>query len=123
MGIDNPDYKGAWFARRIDNPEYKGEWKPKQIENADYVENVHGYSDIGSVGFELWTVNAGSIFDNILVTDSLDAAWEHAAAHWEKITAGEKEAKEAYDKANAPPEPEKDDKDDTEDVDIDDKDL
>merc|ERR1711964_374624 len=89
------------------------------ITNDDYVEDIHGYSDIGAVGFELWTVNSGSIFDNILVTDSLDAAWDHAAAHWEKITAGEKDAKEAYDKANAPSEPEKD----ADDEDIDDKDL
>ena len=32
------------------------------------------FDDIGSVGFELWTVNAGSVFDNIFVSDDLDAA-------------------------------------------------
>jgi len=122
--IDNPDYKGTWFAKRIDNPAYKGVWKAKQIDNEDYVENVHGYDDIAAVGFELWTVNAGSIFDNIIVTDSLDKAWEHADAHWAKTTAGEKDAKEAYDKANAPPAPEGgDDEDlDDEDVGVDDED-
>merc|ERR1711964_788538 len=108
------DYKGSWFARRIDNPDYKGEWKAKQVPNEDFVENVNGYDDIGAVGFELWTVNAGSIFDNILVTDSLDSAWEHAAAHWEKITEGEKEAKEAFDKAKEPEKEE--DKEDVVDV-------
>ena len=36
------------------------------------------FDDIGSVGFELWTVNAGSIFDNIFVADNLDAAFKHA---------------------------------------------
>jgi calreticulin len=101
--IDNPEYKGAWFAKRIDNPAYKGEWKASQIANKDFVEGVHGFDDIAHVGFELWTVNSGSIFDNILVTDSLDTAWEHADAHWQKSTDGEKEAKEAFDKANAPP--------------------
>ena len=28
----------------------------------------------GAVGFELWQVQAGTIFDNILVTDSVDEA-------------------------------------------------
>merc|ERR1719379_1699625 len=122
--IDNPDYKGTWFPKRIDNPAYKGVWKAKQIDNGDYVENVHGYDDIAAVGFELWTVNSGSIFDNIIVTDSLDKAWEHADAHWAKITEGEKDAKEAWDKANAPPAPEGgDDEDlDDEDVGVDDED-
>merc|ERR1712159_692589 len=67
-------------------------------------------------GFELWTVNSGSIFDNVFVTDDLEAAWAHADAHWGKISEGEKEAQEAYDKANKPPEPEPSD-DDTEDLD------
>merc|ERR1712078_518184 len=69
--IDNPDYKGDWYAKRIDNPAYKGVWKAKQIPNEKFVENVYSYDDVGSVGFELWTVNSGSIFDNIFVTDSL----------------------------------------------------
>merc|ERR1712224_1047696 len=68
------------------------------VPNEKFVENVYSYDDIGSVGFELWTVNAGSIFDNIYVTDSLDKAWEHANAHWGKISEGEKDAQDAYDK-------------------------
>jgi len=105
--IDNPEFKGDWRAPRIENPAYKGVWKAKQIDNKDFVEDVYGYDDIGAVGFELWTVNAGSIFDNIIVTDSLDTAWEHAAAHWAKITEGEKDAQDAFDKANEPVKEEK----------------
>jgi len=105
--IDNPEFKGDWRAPRIENPAYKGVWKAKQIDNKDFVEDVYGYDDIGAVGFELWTVNAGSIFDNIIVTDSLDTAWEHAAAHWAKITEGEKDAQDAFDKANEPVQEEK----------------
>jgi calreticulin len=119
--IDNPDYKGDWYAKRIDNPAYKGVWKAKQIPNEKFVENVYSYDDVGSVGFELWTVNAGSIFDNIFVTDSLDKAWEHADAHWAKISEGEKDAQDAYDKANAPP-PAPDSDDDAGDADLDDED-
>merc|ERR1711918_287110 len=64
--INDPDYKGEWYAKRIDNPAYKGVWKAKQIPNEKFVENVYSYDDIGAVGYELWTVNGGSIFDNIL---------------------------------------------------------
>jgi len=122
--IENPEFKGAWFAKRIDNPAYKGEWKARQVENDDFVKDVYAFDDIAAVGYELWTVNAGSIFDNILLTDSLEKAWEHADAHWAKITEGEKDAKEAYDKANAPPAPEGGDDEelDDEDVGVDDED-
>ena len=47
--------------------------------------------------FQLWIVNSGTIFDNILVTDDLATATAHADKHWKAITAGEKEAKEAFD--------------------------
>jgi len=115
--IDNPDFKGSWNAKRIENPAYKGEWKANQLPNADFVEDVYPFDDIGSVGYELWTVTAGSIFDNIFVSDSLDDAWKHADANWEKIKEGEKEAQEAYDKANKPAEPESGGDDDAADLD------
>lgn len=114
--IDNPKYKGAWFAEQIDNPAYKGEWKPKQLDNPDFVEEVYHYDDIGAVGFELWTVNNGSVFDNILLCDS----FEHAKTVGEKLKTlleKEKEAKKAWDKANGkegsddPPPPADDDGD------------
>ena len=47
------------------------------------------------MGFELWTVNAGSIFDNILVTDDKAYADAQAEKTWAKIKEGEKEAKDA----------------------------
>lgn len=97
--IDNPKYKGAWFPEQIDNPAYKGEWKPRQLDNPDYVEEVYPFEDIGAVGFELWTVNNGSIFDNILICDSFD----HAKAVGEKLKKifdKEKDAKKAWKKAS-----------------------
>merc|ERR1711937_689590 len=122
--VDDPEDKQPedWDMRKkIDDPAYKGVWKAKQIANEKFVENVYSYDDIGSVGFELWTVNAGSLFDNIFVTDSLDKAFEHADAHWGKISEGEKDAQDAYDKANAPP-PAPDSDDDAGDADLDDED-
>jgi len=110
--IDNPDFKGEWSARTIPNPEYKGEWVHPLIDNPDYSEdnNLYLFEDIKFVGFEVWQVKAGTIFDNILVTDS-----QEEADKWAELTkatqAGEKKAKESADafaKANQPAETEED---------------
>lgn len=50
------------------------------------------------MGFELWIVNNGTIFDNILVTDSIDYAKEQAEKLWRPTSKDEKEKKEAWDK-------------------------
>lgn len=97
--IDNPKYKGEWKARMIDNPQYKGEWKAKQITNPKYKADVGQYADIGAVGFELWTVNHGSIFDNILVTDDEEAAKKHAKKYFDGLKEKEKTAKEVCARA------------------------
>lgn len=75
--IDNPEYKGEWKPRMIDNPEYKGEWKAPMIDNPEYFEDdevYHRCRPCRAVGFELWQVKAGTIFDDIIVTDSEDEA-------------------------------------------------
>jgi len=120
--IDNPKYKGAWFAEQIDNPEYKGEWSPRQLENPDYVEEVYAFDDIGGVGFELWTVNNGSVFDNILITDSFDHA-KSVGESVRKLMDKEKDAKKAWEKAtgrdkgddSAPPDEDEGEDDDDDD--------
>merc|ERR1711972_717361 len=121
--IDNPKFKGEWFAERIDNPAYKGTWVPKQLPNADYVEDIYTYDDIGAVGFELWTVNKGSLFDNILVTDSFEHAKEVAEKVWKPGFEKEQEMKKEKDKAGAssdPPAEGKEDEDDDDDDDAED---
>jgi hypothetical protein len=77
--IDNPAYKGIWVAPDIDNPEYKHD------------DKLYLQKDIKYVGFELWQVKAGTIFDNIMVTDSLDEAKKFAEDTWGKTKDGEKE--------------------------------
>jgi len=105
--IDNPEFKGEWFAPKIANPAYKGEWSPKQIKNKDYEEGVQlAAYDSTHVGFELWIVNNGTIFDNILVTDSIEFAKEQGEKLWRPTKDGEKEKKEAWDKENKPAEDE-----------------
>ena len=102
--MPNPEYKGAWTAKRIPNPAYKGEWAPRKIANAKYDPNAKlgAYDDIAYVGYELWIVNNGTIFDNLIVTDSLDEAFQLAEQTWKPFVAKEKEAKEAWDKEHKP---------------------
>ena len=124
--IDNPDYKGEWKAPMIDNPDYKGPWEHPMIPNKDYAPETYAkYKDLTTVGFELWTVNGGSIFDNILVTDDKKYADKMAEKTWKKIKgeegAGEKEAKEAWKKENEPEEEEPEEDEDEDDEDDDDE--
>ena len=102
--IDNPDFKGEWFPKKVDNPAYKGEWSPKQIDNKDYEEGVQlaSYEKLGHLGFELWIVNNGTIFDNILVTDDIEYAKAQGEKLWKPTKEGEKEVKEKWDKENKP---------------------
>merc|ERR1712137_1020024 len=101
--IDNPEFKGEWSAKKVDNPEYKGEWKPAQIANKDFEEGVQlAAYDSYYVGYELWIVNNGTIFDNILVTDDLEYAKEQGEKLWRPTSKGEKEVKEKWDKENKP---------------------
>jgi len=91
--IDNPDYKGEWAAKRIDNPAYKGEWIHPLVPNPDYVDDdsLYAFDDNKFVGFEIWQVKAGTIFDNIIITDDAAEA-EKFAALTKATQEGEKKA-------------------------------
>jgi len=98
--VPNPEYQGEWVAPKIPNPAYKGPWVHPQIDNPDYVEDnsIYSYKDISAVGIEIWQVKSGSIFDNILVTNSV----ETASAAAEQILASqqaEKDLQQARDAA------------------------
>lgn len=97
--INNPAYKGKWYAPMIDNPAYKGEWKARQIANPAFFEDADPASSllpIGAVGFELWTMDDGTLFDNVLITRSDEVATDFAAKTW-----GVRHAVEAAAKAEA----------------------
>lgn len=91
--IDNPDFKGPWSAKQIDNPNYKGPWVHPKIDNPDFADDasIGRFADIGAIGLEIWQVKAGTVFDNILVTDSI----AEAEAAREPILAQQKEEKAA----------------------------
>jgi len=119
--ITNPEFKGPWRAKRIDNPAYKGPWVHPQIPNPAYKPDATLYSfpSFGAVGLEVWQVKAGTIFDNILLTDSIAEADAARAKYAERknteaaLEKAEREAKEAEQKAaDASKDAEGDDKDD-----------
>merc|ERR1711916_120626 len=73
---DNPDFKGEWSVKKISNPDYKGIWEAKKIANPDFVDDdsVYKYEDFSFIGFDLWQVKGGTIFDNIIITDDVAEA-------------------------------------------------
>lgn len=102
--IDNPEYKGPWKAKMIANPEYKGEWVHPVIPNPAYTtdDSLHARcTDCTHIGFELWQVKSGTIFDDILVTDSLAEAQAYAAETFAKKQGPEKAAFDAAEKVKA----------------------
>ncbi|GAX73459.1 hypothetical protein CEUSTIGMA_g911.t1 [Chlamydomonas eustigma] len=110
--IPNPEFKGEWKQKQIDNPDYKGIWVAPDIDNPDFKPDplMYNFKDLKYIGFELWQVKAGSIFDDIIVTDDFAVAEQFAKDTWEKtkdaekavfdkIKEEEKAAKEAEEKA------------------------
>jgi calreticulin len=95
---DNPEYKGEWYAKRISNPAYKGVWEAKKIANPEYEDDdsVYKYSEFGFIGFDLWQVKGGSIFDNIIITDDAAEA-DTFAKKWKSLSDVEKSKKEEED--------------------------
>merc|ERR1712100_725454 len=97
--IDNPEFKGEWSVKRISNPAYKGFWEAKKIANPEYEDDnsVYKYADFGFIGFDLWQVKGGTIFDNVIVCDDKADA-DVFAEKWKALNAKEKELKDAAEK-------------------------
>jgi len=118
---DNPAYKGDWYAKRISNPAYKGVWEAKKIANPEFVDDdkLYLYKDFGFIGFDLWQVKGGTIFDNIMITDDVAEA-DSFAKKWKALSDVEKEkkkedeAKKADEKKEEPKTDNADDDDDDE---------
>merc|ERR1712060_441218 len=97
---DNPAYKGAWHVKRISNPEYKGIWEAKKIDNPEYEDDdaLYKYDDFGFIGFDLWQVKGGTIFDNIIITDDVAEA-DAFVKKWKDLSEVEKANKKEEDEA------------------------
>eukprot|EP00736_Rhodelphis_marinus_P008324 Rmarinus@m.8284 len=90
--MPNPEYKGEWKPKRIPNPAYQGKWVHPMIPNPEYVDtpDLYKFDSLAYVGFDLWQVKSGTIFDSIIVTDSLEEADAYREATWGKTKDGEK---------------------------------
>merc|ERR1711974_409759 len=99
---DNAAYKGEWYVKRVSNPAYKGIWEAKMIANPEHEDDdqIYKYDDFGFIGFDLWQVKGGTIFDNVIVTHSLADA-DKFAAKWESENKVEKEKHEEEEKTKA----------------------
>jgi len=100
--IDNPAYKGLWKAKLVDNPDYKGEWVHPLIPNPNFVDDQELYvrcKGCTHIGFELWQVKSGTIFDDILVTDDINEANAYADSTYAKKKGPEKEKFDAAEEA------------------------
>merc|ERR1740121_3213696 len=118
---DNAAYKGEWYGKRISNPAYKGIWEAKKIANPEYVDDneVYKFDDFGFIGFDLWQVKAGTIFDNVIVTDDVAEA-DAFAKKWKELSDEENAKKNEHSnskKRTYDKKAEKDEDDDDEDED------
>ncbi|KAK9117759.1 hypothetical protein Sjap_016706 [Stephania japonica] len=96
----NPVYKGKWHAPLIDNPNYKGIWKPQQIPNPDYFElEKPDFEPIAAIGIELWTMQDGILFDNILIATDAKEAESIREKTWKPKFDVEKEKQKAEEEA------------------------
>lgn len=97
--IANPKSKGDWKAKMIPNPAYKGPWSARMIDNPAYKYDSQLYKqeNLNFVGVDLWQVKAGTIIDDILITDSVETARKYA----DKTLTNKKKEKEMFDKIEA----------------------
>jgi calreticulin len=117
---DNAAYKGDWSVKRISNPAYKGMWEAKKIDNPEYEDDqaVYKYGDFGFIGFDLWQVKGGTIFDNVIICDDVAEA-DAFAAKWKTLSEHEKAEKTKEDSAKKEDDKKKEDEKDADDDDDD----
>jgi len=122
--IDNPEYKGEWKPRQIDNPDYKGPWVHPEIDNPEYNEEeaatLGKFDEVCKLGFDLWQVKSGTIFDNIMITDDPAEAKKAGDDLWAVTKDAEKKMKDEQDeeeRKKAEADAKKDEDEDDEDLD------
>ncbi|KAG4998907.1 hypothetical protein JHK87_019979 [Glycine soja] len=94
----NPAYKGKWHAPLIENPAYKGIWKPRDIPNPDYFElKKPDFEPIAAIGIEIWTMQDGILFDNILISKDDKIAESYRETRWKPKFTVEKEKQKEED--------------------------
>lgn len=100
-----------------------GEWVHPEIDNPEYTpdEELYKQKEICAIGFDLWQVKSGTIFDDVLITDDVEYA-KKALEGLKAKQEGEKKAKEELDKAEKEAAKEEEKKEEESDEDDDDND-
>merc|ERR1711892_825438 len=113
---DNSAFKGEWSVKRISNPAYKGSWEAKKIDNPEYEDDneVYKFGEFGFIGFDLWQVKGGTIFDNVIICDDKAEA-DAFAAKWKALSEHEKGQKTTEDGAKKDDDKKKEDEEDDDD--------
>jgi hypothetical protein len=62
--------QGPWIHPEIDNPEYSPD------------PELYKRDEICAIGFDLWQVKSGTIFDNVLITDDPELAKQVGEDVW-----------------------------------------
>merc|ERR1712160_27898 len=119
---DNPAYKGEWSVKRISNPAYIRVWEAKKIANPEYKDDdaLYKYEDFGFIGFDLWQVKGGTIFDNVIITDDKAEA-DTFAKKWKDLSEVEKTKKKEEESSKKADDAKTDDAKDDDGDDDDDK--
>eukprot|EP00792_Barthelona_sp_PAP020_P007553 TRINITY_DN3149_c7_g1_i1.p1 TRINITY_DN3149_c7_g1~~TRINITY_DN3149_c7_g1_i1.p1 ORF type:complete len:623 (+),score=252.34 TRINITY_DN3149_c7_g1_i1:31-1899(+) len=90
--IPNPAYKGPFIPKQIKNPAFKGIWAPQKIENPHYFETKEPeFDSIVGIGFDLFSMNKGVLFNNLLVCNDEDVAKDFAETSFVKKHSIEKD--------------------------------
>jgi len=79
---------------------------------------VYKFADFGFIGFDLWQVKGGSIFDNVIITDDIAEA-DTFAKKWKELSEVEAAKKTEEDATKKTDDKEADKKDEDDDDDAD----
>merc|ERR1712126_352533 len=69
----------------------------KSITQNTKNKSLYSYDSFCGIGFDLWQVKSGTIFDNVLITDDIEAAKAQGEELWKATSEAEKKMKEAQD--------------------------
>merc|ERR1712113_875716 len=93
-----------------------------KIANPEYEDDdmIYKFDDFGFVGFDLWQVKGGTIFDNVIITDDLAEA-DSFAKKWKELSEVEKSKKKEEDDSKKTEDKKEDEKEDDDDDDDEEK--
>ncbi|CAN4098466.1 unnamed protein product [Withania somnifera] len=105
--IDNPKCEeapayGEWQRPLKSNQAYKGIWKPRDIPNPNYFKLRQAQlRAIAAIGIEIWTMQNGILFENIMIASDEKAAESYRTSAWKPKFDVEKEKQKVEEAATS----------------------